>query len=71
MPKLRHVQVVYEISKVEIEALIRQYFQAEPLTSITWDITNQGKVRGATITMNQVELSSNDVNLLTHEGDMK
>ncbi|MCZ2112256.1 MAG: hypothetical protein LC131_00180 [Anaerolineae bacterium] len=56
MPKVRHVQVTYELSKAEIEELIRQHFQAIPLTPVTWDIAGSGKVRSASITVSQTEL---------------
>lgn len=55
--KIRQVQVTYELTKSDIEALICQHFKAPKFTSVTWDITSQGKVRGATITLNQIELA--------------
>ncbi len=63
MPKVRYAQVTYEVSRSEIEALIRQHFQAPAITSITWDIVGPGKVRSASITVSQTEL----VESMAHE----
>ncbi len=56
MPTVRQAQVTYEITKAEIEELIRQHFKAPRMTSINWDIVGPGKVRSASITVIQYEL---------------
>lgn len=56
MPTVRQAQVTYEITKAEIEELIRQHFRAPHMTSINWDIVGPGKVRSASITVIQYEL---------------
>lgn len=70
LQKFRSTRVTYDLTKPEIEALIKEHYAAMD-GSINWDITANGKVRGASLTVFRTEISGDLIIDISHQTQFK